>query len=222
MVGYRHEFRREKVVEALELLPEEMQEPAAAYLLSQAKKFRALKDAIDEGMADVEAGRVVPWDLNGFARSLFASAAIGEIVRVFVSLRARSDILDIHAYLSEHSCRRRPEPPGFRAIRRIVRISTPRPRSKRAACVVARTVNGWHIVFYIVETDQIVTVRVTRWPNEYQAEDVEMTPPSTAPSATAGITCRSASITRTRIFPASSITPIICASWSAGGPIICG
>jgi hypothetical protein len=32
-----------------------MREPAAAYLLSQAKKFRALKDAIDEGMADVEA-----------------------------------------------------------------------------------------------------------------------------------------------------------------------
>ncbi len=25
-----------------------------------------------------------------------------------------------------------------------------------------------------------------------------------------------------RIFPASSITPIICVSWSAGGPIICG
>jgi predicted transcriptional regulator len=54
----------EKVVEALELLPEEMREPAAAYLLS--KKFRALKDAIDEGMADVDAGRVVPWDLADF------------------------------------------------------------------------------------------------------------------------------------------------------------
>lgn len=56
----------EKAVEAIELLPEEMQEPAAAYLLSQAKKFRALKNAIDEGMADVEAGRVVPWDLEDF------------------------------------------------------------------------------------------------------------------------------------------------------------
>ena len=53
----------EKIVEALELLPEEMREPAAEYLLSQAKKFRALKDAVDEGMADVDAGRVVPWDL---------------------------------------------------------------------------------------------------------------------------------------------------------------
>lgn len=58
----------EEAVEALELLPEEMQESAADYLLSQAKKFRALKDAIDEGMADVEAGRVVPWDLDEFLK----------------------------------------------------------------------------------------------------------------------------------------------------------
>jgi predicted transcriptional regulator len=27
-------------------------------------KFRKLKQAIDEGMADVEAGRVVPWNLE--------------------------------------------------------------------------------------------------------------------------------------------------------------
>jgi predicted transcriptional regulator len=58
----------EKAVEALELLPQAMQESAADYLLSQAKKFRALKDAIDEGMADVETGRVVPWDLDEFLR----------------------------------------------------------------------------------------------------------------------------------------------------------
>jgi hypothetical protein len=58
----------EKAVEALELLPEEMQDQAADYLLSQARKFRALKDAIDEGMADVKAGRVVPWDLEEFLK----------------------------------------------------------------------------------------------------------------------------------------------------------
>jgi len=58
----------EKAVEALELLPEDMQEKAADYLLSQARKFRALKDAIDEGMADVNAGRVVPWDLEEFLK----------------------------------------------------------------------------------------------------------------------------------------------------------
>lgn len=64
----------EKAVEALELLPEEIQEAAATYLLSQAKKFRALRDAIDEGMADVEAGRVVPWDLNEFLKEAPARA----------------------------------------------------------------------------------------------------------------------------------------------------
>jgi predicted transcriptional regulator len=56
----------EKVAEALEFLPADMREPAAEYLLSQAKKFRALKDAVDEGMADVEAGRVRLWDLADF------------------------------------------------------------------------------------------------------------------------------------------------------------
>lgn len=58
----------EKAVEALELLPEDMQEQAADYLLSEARKFRALKVAIDEGLADVKAGRVVPWDLEEFLR----------------------------------------------------------------------------------------------------------------------------------------------------------
>ena len=33
-----------------------------------ARKTRALRAAIDEGMADVEAGRVVPWDLKEFLR----------------------------------------------------------------------------------------------------------------------------------------------------------
>ena len=64
----------EKAVEALEKLPEEMQEAAAAYLLSQARKFRAIKDAIDEGMADVEAGYVVPWDLEEFLKRARAQA----------------------------------------------------------------------------------------------------------------------------------------------------
>jgi predicted transcriptional regulator len=56
----------EKVAEALQLLPEETREPAADYLLAQARKFRALKDAVDEGMADVDAGRVRLWDLADF------------------------------------------------------------------------------------------------------------------------------------------------------------
>jgi predicted transcriptional regulator len=56
----------EKLVEALELLPGDMREPMAEYLLSQAKKFRALKDAVDEGLADEAAGRVRLWDLADF------------------------------------------------------------------------------------------------------------------------------------------------------------
>ena len=46
--------------------------------------------------------------------------------------------------------------------------------------------------------------------------------PSTAKSSDGRHPCRCASITRTRIFPASSITRAICASWSAAAPIICG
>lgn len=56
----------EKVKYALELLPEDIREEAADYLLSQAQKFQALKLAIDEGMADVDAGRVRLWNLEEF------------------------------------------------------------------------------------------------------------------------------------------------------------
>jgi len=34
----------------------------------KAKKLSALKCAIEEGFADVEAGRVVPWDLKEFLK----------------------------------------------------------------------------------------------------------------------------------------------------------
>ncbi len=34
----------------------------------ETKKFHELKAAIDEGMADVEAGRVVSWDLEEFLK----------------------------------------------------------------------------------------------------------------------------------------------------------
>ena len=63
-----------KIVQALESMPEDMRESAAAYMLAQAEKFRVLKDAIDEGMADVEAGRVVPWDLGDFLKQARAQA----------------------------------------------------------------------------------------------------------------------------------------------------
>jgi predicted transcriptional regulator len=56
----------EKAAEALDLLPEEMREPAVAYLLEQAEKFRALKEQIAEGLEDVAAGRVSEWNFEEF------------------------------------------------------------------------------------------------------------------------------------------------------------
>jgi hypothetical protein len=58
----------ERAVAALELLPEEMREPAVAYLIEQAEKFRALKDMIAEGMDDVRRGRVSQWNFEDFLR----------------------------------------------------------------------------------------------------------------------------------------------------------
>ena len=58
----------EKAAEALDLLPEEMREPAVAYLLEQAEKFRALKEQIAEGLEDVAVGRVSEWNFEEFLR----------------------------------------------------------------------------------------------------------------------------------------------------------
>jgi hypothetical protein len=58
----------EKAAAALELLPEEMREPAVAYLLEQAEKFRALKEQVELGLDDVRSGRVSEWDFQEFLR----------------------------------------------------------------------------------------------------------------------------------------------------------
>jgi hypothetical protein len=58
----------EKAAAALDLLPEELREPAVAYLLEQAEKFRALQKDIDKGTSDVAAGRVREWDFADFLR----------------------------------------------------------------------------------------------------------------------------------------------------------
>ena len=58
----------EKAAEALELLPEDMRERAVAYIIEQAEKFRVLKQEIDKGLADIEAGRVREWDFADFLR----------------------------------------------------------------------------------------------------------------------------------------------------------
>jgi hypothetical protein len=58
----------EQAAEALDLLPEQMRQPAVAYLFEQAEKFRVLKQLIDEGAADIEAGNVADWDFGDFLR----------------------------------------------------------------------------------------------------------------------------------------------------------
>jgi hypothetical protein len=58
----------EKAAAALDLLPEEMREPAVAYLLEQAEKFRLLKELVAGGTGDVAAGRVLEWNFQDFLR----------------------------------------------------------------------------------------------------------------------------------------------------------
>lgn len=58
----------EKAAAAFDLLPEEMREPAVAYLLGQAEKFRVLKELVAEGMEDVRTGNVSEWDFKEFLR----------------------------------------------------------------------------------------------------------------------------------------------------------
>ncbi len=58
----------EKAAAALDLLPEEMREPAVAYLVEQAEKYRVLKGLLDEGMEDVKAGRTSEWSFEEFLR----------------------------------------------------------------------------------------------------------------------------------------------------------
>ena len=58
----------EKAAAALDLLPEELREPAVAYLLEQAEKFRALQQDIDKAIDSVDAGRVRDWDFADFLR----------------------------------------------------------------------------------------------------------------------------------------------------------
>lgn len=58
----------EKAAAALELLPEEMREPAVRYLLEQAEKFRVLKELVAEGMDDVASTCVSEWNFEDFLR----------------------------------------------------------------------------------------------------------------------------------------------------------
>jgi hypothetical protein len=53
--------------------PRRSREPAVAYLVEQAEKFRNLKVLVAEGLADVEAGRVSEWNFEDFLRKARAT-----------------------------------------------------------------------------------------------------------------------------------------------------
>jgi antitoxin HicB len=53
---------------ALERLPVALQQRAVAYLLEQGEKFIVLKKLLDDGEADIKAGRVHDWDYDDFMR----------------------------------------------------------------------------------------------------------------------------------------------------------
>jgi predicted transcriptional regulator len=59
---------RERAVEAIDSMPESLQERFAELLEDQLEKYRKLKRLIDEGMADIEAGRVHEWNFDDFLR----------------------------------------------------------------------------------------------------------------------------------------------------------
>ena len=64
----------ERAAAALELLPEELREPAVAYLLEQAEKYRALKELIQEGMDDIAKGHAAELSFEEFLREARAQA----------------------------------------------------------------------------------------------------------------------------------------------------
>ena len=83
-------------------------------------------------------------------------------MRVVVSLRARSDILDIHAYLSERSSIAADRMLGrfsqrFDELRKFTFLGP--DRSELRASLRGLLIDGY-VAFYIVEVDRIVIVRV--------------------------------------------------------------
>jgi len=58
--------------EALEDFPEELRERAVAYLLDQGEKFRILKQLVQEGIDDADAGRVSEWNMAEFMAEIEA------------------------------------------------------------------------------------------------------------------------------------------------------
>jgi hypothetical protein len=53
-----------RAVEALERMPADMREKAVAFLEEQADKLRVLRALVQEGIDDMESGRVSEFDMN--------------------------------------------------------------------------------------------------------------------------------------------------------------
>jgi len=64
----------QKAIEALDLLPEDMREPAVAYLIEQAEKFRVLQSAVAGGLEDVRTGKVTEWNIKEFLATAHAAS----------------------------------------------------------------------------------------------------------------------------------------------------
>ncbi|MGL4442156.1 MAG: hypothetical protein ACRCU1_00935 [Alsobacter sp.] len=56
----------ERAVAALEYLPEDLRERHVERLEEQAEKLRVMRHLVQEGLDDVEAGRVSPFDMKTF------------------------------------------------------------------------------------------------------------------------------------------------------------
>ncbi len=52
-----------------------MREPAVAYLVEQAEKFRTLKALIAEGLVDIKAGNISEWNMQDFLKNARAVVA---------------------------------------------------------------------------------------------------------------------------------------------------
>ena len=83
-------------------------------------------------------------------------------MRVFVSFRTRSDIVDIHAYLSERSPIAADRTLGrlsqrFEELREFPFLGP--DRSELRASLRGLLIDGY-VAFYIIEVDRIVIVRV--------------------------------------------------------------
>ena len=67
-----------RAAEALALMPEDMQERAVFFLEEQAEKLRVMRALVQEGLDDVEAGRVSEWNAEEFLAKVRSNKSAAE------------------------------------------------------------------------------------------------------------------------------------------------